>query len=325
MLETEKAVRDYLEDCGSGPVTITQCEVVKLNDETVHGLTLTPEGKHAGWTLYFDDLYFRYEDGEPAESLMEEASYRCAEGMEFELPAEPENIDLSFESVRDRLTVRLVGVRQNMRYMKGRPYIDVGCGLALIAVINRERDTQSEWTLSVTDELLKNEIRCSREELLTAAMENTVRIEPPVLAYLSDCVRSGYIRQFRVRNYLDETEDRPEDIREALVLTNRSTMFGAAALFYPGVAEKIAEILGCGFYVLPSSLHEVIVVADAAEPDIPGMMHTVHEANATVLERCDLLSDNIFHFDPASGVFSIVRDAGTDCTGEKAASGRSIA
>ena len=325
MLEAEKAALDYFCRQGLNGVNITQCEVVKLNDETLHGLSLTPEGEHAGWTLYFDDLYERYERGESVEDLLEEGACRCMEVMDYELPAEPDRMNLSFEAIRERLSVRLVGVRKNMRYMKGRPYIDVGCGLALIAVINSEREITSEWALSVTDDLLRNEIRCSREELLTAALDNTVRIEPPVLSALSDSVYSNYIRQFRVRNYLEEDSGEPEDVRAAFVLTNRSAFFGAAVLFYPGVMEKIASIFCCGFYVLPSSLHEVIIIPDAAGADIPGMIHTVHEANATVVDRCDVLSDNVFHYDPEECELRIIREETPGCVRERGRTGKSIA
>lgn len=308
MLEAEKAALDYFCRQGLNGVNITQCEVVKLNDETLHGLSLTPDGEHAGWTLYFDDLYERYERGEPLEALLEEGACRCMEVMDYELPAEPDRMNLSFEAIRERLSVRLVGVRKNMRYMKGRPYIDVGCGLALISVINSERNVTSEWALSVTDELLRNEIRCGREELLTAALDNTVRIEPPVLTTLSECVYSNYVRRFRVNNYLEETTDRPEDVKAAFMLTNKSAFFGSAVLFYPGVMEKIASLFGCGYYVLPSSIHEVMIIPDAAGPDVPGMFHTVHEANTTVVDHCDLLSDDIFHYDPEACGLKIVRE-----------------
>ncbi len=308
MLDTEKVVSEHFERKGLGDIKITQCEIVKLNDETLHGLNLTPEGQRAGWTLYFDDLYGRYENGESPAELLEEAAFRCEEVLDYELPAEPESLDLRFESIKDRLTVRLIGVRKNMRYMKGRPYIDVGCGLALISVINSERNVTSEWALSVTDELLRNEIRCGREELLTAALDNTVRIEPPVLTTLSECVYSNYVRRFRVNNYIEETTDRPEDVKAAFMLTNKSAFFGSAVLFYPGVMEKIASLFGCGYYVLPSSIHEVMIIPDAAGPDVPGMFHTVHEANTTVVDHCDLLSDDIFHYDPETCGLKIVRE-----------------
>ena len=325
MLEAESAVRDYFSKCDLGSIEVDQVEVVKANDTRLYGLRLVPKGAHAGWTVYLDDLYSRYEEGEAMDELLEEAAYRCEDGLEFEIPAEPNAMDLSFEKIRDRLSVRLLGIRNNMTYMAGRPYIDVGCGLALIPVINCERNVASEWVLAVTEDLLRSMIGCSREELLSAALENTVNLEPPVLMSLSDYVYSNFVRPVTVQNYLADPEMPPEKRKGALMLTNSSTFFGAAVLYYPGLREKIAALLGCGYYVLPSSVHEVMIIPDDAEPDLTQMKATVLEANASVVDRSELLSDNVMHYDPEKCELSIVRDDYSGMVRERSGHGRSIA
>lgn len=306
LLKTETAAHGYLEKKGAGKINIERVEIVKANDTRVHGLRLSHEGDCAGWNVYLDDLYERYHEGECLDILLKEAACRCEEGLGFRAPVSPDDMRLDFDSIRNRLSVRLLGVAHNMSYMDGKPYIDTGCGLALIATIGCDSDGSGGWFLSVTDELLRNEIRTSREELLTAALENAVKTEPPVLVSLEDYVRANYGNPVSVQNFLEEPYIDEYRRCRALMLSNESMFFGAAALFYPGVTERIAEILRCGYYVLPSSVHEVMIISDAAEPDVRGMVETVKEANRTVVSRSDLLSDYVLRYDTAAKKLSVV-------------------
>lgn len=325
MLEAKLATEACLGDEIAGELDITQTEIVKANDTRVHGLRISADGGVSGWNIYIDDLYERYEGGEPIEMLLAEVVNRCEDGLSAEVPVHPQRMDLRLESIRDRLTVRLLGVRNNMSYMSGRPYIDVGCGLALIAVINCDRSITSEWVLAVTDELLRSEIGCTREELLTAALENTAEIEAPMLISLSAYVYSNYVRPVHICNYLTEERADEEAMTGAFMLTNESTFFGAAVLFYPGVMEKIASVLGCPYYVLPSSVHELMIIPESAEPDVQKMKETVREANTSVVDRSEILSDNIFYYDTEKCELVIVRDSMADAVRERDRKDRSIA
>lgn len=333
MLEAGNAVREYFGECDRGVIDVESTEVVKLNDVRLYGLKLISEGANAGWTVYIDDLYRRYEEGEPLELLMDIAVSRCEESLMMEMPVVPHALKVDFETIRDRLTVRLLGIRNNMSYLAGKPYIDAGCGLALIAVINCEPGVMSEWVLVATDDLLRTEIRCGREELLTAALENTAAIEPPLLVRLSDYVYLNYLNAHYEKyagsqtftNYMENPEAYSRTDEGALMLTNASAYFGSAALFYPGVQERIAEILGCGYYVLPSSVHEVMIIPDELSPGIREMKSTVLEANRYVVDREEQLSDDIYHYDPEKSSLSIVRSHMPEIAMERPHMGKSIA
>ena len=80
------------------------------------------------------------------------------------------------------------------------------------------------------------------------------------------------------------------------VLTNTTGSLGAAALFYPDVKEKAGELLGGDYYILPSSTHEVILVPDSADIDAKNLCDMVKQANRTVVEPNDILSDNVYHY-----------------------------
>jgi hypothetical protein len=84
------------------------------------------------------------------------------------------------------------------------------------------------------------------------------------------------------------------------VLTNTSGSLGAAALFYPDVKDKAAELIGSDYYILPSSTHEVILVPDSAGINPKELCEMVKQANRTVVDEKDILSDNVYHYDKDS-------------------------
>ena len=328
VMEAGEALRDFFEGTGVDYIKVEESEIVKANDARMHSLRIRYEDDFIGRAVYLDDLYERYENGEEFESLIGEAVERCLDSLEFEMPILPAGDELGFENVRDKLSVRLFSVRNNVSFMADRPYIDVGCGLAMTVVIGSERSAASEWVINVTNSLLETEIHCTKETLLTAALANSVEIEPAVLMPLSYFVYRNYMEAagggVPNLNLLEDDDLDRELLGVPLMLTNRSTVFGASALFYPGVMERIANLLEGGYYVLPSSVHELIIISETLNPDLAEMQRTVREANETVVERADLLSDNLFHYDPAKEELEVVRDEVIGCVRDRSVN-RSIA
>ena len=83
------------------------------------------------------------------------------------------------------------------------------------------------------------------------------------------------------------------------VLSNRQQLNGAACMLYPGVLDQIAAQMGCGFYILPSSVHEVILLPDRGEEDPGSLKSMVVQVNRTQVPREDILTDSLYCFDPA--------------------------
>ncbi|SFO41948.1 hypothetical protein SAMN05216515_1517 [Eubacterium pyruvativorans] len=96
-------------------------------------------------------------------------------------------------------------------------------------------------------------------------------------------------------------------IETIYLISSRSRQFGAAAFFYPGVKEQAADILGEGYTVLPSSLHEVLLVPDSSQIPVRDLQNMVKETNRSQVEPKDILSDNIYHFDNFQGKLSTIQ------------------
>lgn len=72
-------------------------------------------------------------------------------------------------------------------------------------------------------------------------------------------------------------------------------------IMHQDVLDKIGELLGQDYYVLPSSLHEVLITI-AEEKDVRTLQEMVHEINETQVDAEDLLSDKVQFYDTTTHV-----------------------
>ena len=286
--EMKTEVRKYLPDDVKEDIIIDDVEVVKMNDQKLHGLTFRIPGSDAAPTMYVDDMYRAYEDGADVSVLagnltgMYEASRNAVK---------PPEVDLSYDAVKDNLTVRLLEKKRNIEFLSSMPYVSVGHGLAVIADINMDQGRGGEWRIAVNNGVLES-LGVDKDQLFADAMASAVIYDPPVLTDMSNALFSPE----RI-NLLEMGEPiAPEEVGGMYVLTNESGSLGAATLFYPDVKEKAAELLGTDYYILPSSCHEVILVPDTAGIEAKDLCDMVKQANRTVVEEKDILSDNVYHY-----------------------------
>lgn len=280
---------DFLPDEIAEGLILDDVEVAKMNDQKLHGLTFRPKGSDAAPTIYIDDLYERHENGEDLGFLLVDLANRY-EGARH--APTPPDIDLSWEKVRDSMTVRLLEKNRNVDFLSNMPYVDVGNGLAMTADINMPGDMVGEWRIAVNHSVM-DQLGVDRHELFAQAMASSILCDPATLTDMGQALFSP-----GKENLLDRTEPLDQaDVGAMYVLTTESGNLGASALFYPDVKEKAAELLGCGFYVLPSSTHETILVPDSAGIDEKELCSMVKQANRAVVEPKDVLSDNVYHYD----------------------------
>lgn len=301
----KNAVTGCLRASGFDNVIVEETDAVKANDTRYYGLNLRERGSIIGRAIYIDDLYDRYLEGEDLKELLDEVCKRCVQCMYIEPPEHVSGYCDALKDYRERLSLRLLSKEANIEYLEDKPYIDAGNGLALVATINCDKSITSEWRMPVTNDLLDT-LECDAETLLTDAMKNTMDMEPAALMSLKALVDS------RMNNEIDQE---PEnylscqtgnlDTDEVYVLSNESMYQGAAALFYPGIMQKTSSVLGCGYFVIPSSVHEIMIIPDDMGASEYGLKMMLESGNRDVIDDDDILSYDVYHYDPESQELSI--------------------
>ena len=84
-----------------------------------------------------------------------------------------------------------------------------------------------------------------------------------------------------------------------LVLTSAIGIFGAAAMFYPHVLREAAMRVGKSFFILPSSVHEVLLLPDHGEHDARELHEMVAAINRSEVAEQDVLTDSVYYYDAA--------------------------
>ena len=108
---------------------------------------------------------------------------------------------------------------------------------------------------------------------------------------------------------IDAAEVSQDDVM--FVATNRYGSWGANALLDEGAMERAKDIIGGDFYIIPSSIHELIFIKkDGADSEeLKNFKDMVLFVNETQVEEKDRLSNNIYEYDSKSKTFKIAGDA----------------
>ena len=114
------------------------------------------------------------------------------------------------------------------------------------------------------------------------ARDNTQKILPVKFVEIGEILEEcGYESEQDVRMY---------------VLTNEENYFGASAIIFDSILEKISILLKDDFWILPSSIHECIIVPADCTMSAEGMRDLVREVNQAEVAPQDYLSDEIYYY-----------------------------
>ena len=90
------------------------------------------------------------------------------------------------------------------------------------------------------------------------------------------------------------------------ILTNRRKCFGAAEILDKKTLRMVADQVGDGFIVLPSSVHETIVLPSKEEAEYGRLADMVQAVNDTMVEAEERLSNHVYVYSRDEEMLKIV-------------------
>lgn len=90
--------------------------------------------------------------------------------------------------------------------------------------------------------------------------------------------------------------------RTFYVLTNIHRMFGASAMLQQDVLKEFAEKSGGGFYIIPSSVHEVLLVPESLGILPSELKEMLTDVNSSIVKPEEILDEDIYHYSEADGL-----------------------
>lgn len=267
-------------------------EVRKNNGIFLHGLLILSKGQTVAPTIYLEHFLEDYESGLPFEDVVDRllAVYRR--------DAPPEKIEMdffrTFENVRDRICYRLIGRKGNGELLKEIPYIEF-LDLAICFYYAYHGEKLGDGTVLIYNSHMEM-WETNAMELFGLAGRNTRRLFP------WECRELEEILEEDLDSGDGAMTEGPMDAPYGIpmkVLTNRKRTHGAACILYPGVLDKMARRIGSDFFILPSSLHEVILLPDKGNEDSEVLKGIIREVNSTQVAPEEVLSDTLYRYDRA--------------------------
>ena len=194
-----------------------------------------------------------------------------------------------FKEINKEIYYRLVNYEANREMLARYPHIKV-LDLAALFYYRQKKGFKEEAPVFIGIKQLR-EWRLSAEELYELAKENTVKSLPPIFRTIEQIISDiAYEEDLAIA-----CEEEPCD--QMYVLTNKEKYFGAGCVLYPGVLRSIFEKLRSGFFVLPSSIHECIVMPDLGGVNAINLRSLVAEMNQQFLETEEVLSNQVYRYD----------------------------
>ena len=144
----------------------------------------------------------------------------------------------------------------------------------------------------ITEEQLHNDAMASSQQLLPVHLVSLAEMMGQMMGMDADMVRP--------------TMDEPQ----LMVLTNEQALHGAGVLFYPDMMDTIADYFGSDYFVLPSSIHEVLLLPDDGTVDPDVLENMVQDVNMAAVAPEERLSDHAYHYDAKDHVLEKVETYG---------------
>ena len=238
--------------------------------------------------IYLEKYYEDYQRGKELQEIVEEVLKMYKSAMKDINPKNLERLE-EWTNIKERLALRIVSKERNQKELYNLVYEDV-CDLVAIATICVERNGEGVKSILITQDLARK-WNVSNEEILAAAKENTATLFPPKIQDLYEFV------QDMVDISREELSQGRKNFPDLQILTNDLCINGATVILYDSFMKEVYEHLGGKFIILPSSVHEVLVVPLEDSVYIPYLQEVVESINQRFVAEDEILSDNVYMYD----------------------------
>lgn len=297
-------IKEYLpEDYRDAEVNILENR--KLNTNYT-GLTVTREGDTLAPTINLNNLFDSYSK-HPEHSIT-----AVMQEVASVIQHTPETFDIGrimdYDRVKKNLFMRLSAAEKNKDLLEHAPHIRKE-DLAITFHIMLDQSDKGTATTMINDNIMKA-YGIDLDQLYQDALVNSPVICPAQIENMGEALSRMMIEDMKSAGAPPEViQEMEKDLKESnkdnsmTIITNDRLVDGASAIFYPGVMDLVGERLQGDYFILPSSVHETLVVPDDGRVSLQELTDMVKEVNMTQVNPEDQLTDQVYHYDIADHVF----------------------
>ena len=255
-------------------------DVMKNNGVVLRGITLMQDDSNISPTIYLNPYYDAYENGDTTLGTVIDEVIDTYERNKINRSIDMKFF-LNYETVRSRIIFKLINTEKNRELLRDVPYIPFhDLSIVFQCLVSEERFGNASILIhNVHLQLWKVNAR----ELYECALENT-----PLLQGYEEMKALGGIDD-------EEIEDMQQEV-PMYVLSNKSRINGASCILYKDILKDFAMVVDKDLYVLPSSIHEVILLPSDGTQESEQLKEMVREINQSQVEKEEVLSDSVYYY-----------------------------
>ncbi|SFP95638.1 hypothetical protein SAMN02910358_00259 [Lachnospiraceae bacterium XBB1006] len=192
----------------------------------------------------------------------------------------------SYEDVKDYIILKVIGQSTNRDLLETIPFYpltDLAIAFSIFVPV-KEKDY---GTIQITNAMMQT-WGVTKADLYRQAQVNSPRLLPKRIHSMH-----SFLARYEAAH--------PTPPHSMYILTNHSELCGASCLAYEHLLADISERFSSSFYILPSSIHECILIPASDPSRLDELTKTVQEVNETVLDPTDILSDHAYYYDRTTG------------------------
>ena len=324
--EFTEDIRERVEDLIQEDVPeciVTVRNVVKNNGVKRKALSFVVKEEKATPTIYLREFYEDYREGRDLDDICEEIIDTYKRGLSrFQKEIDVDDFT-NYDKVKDQIFLKLVNQEMNQKLLRDVPwreYLD----LAVVYYVAVSTDECSATVLIHTEHLEHWGI--TEKELYDKAWENTLDKKKAEILRMIDVIKDMIIERITgssdilaedveydgktkqdVEQMVNEEIEKVERQKtmDMYILTNDTKTNGAVCMMYPNVLKDFAEDKGFDLFIIPSSIHEVLLVPKKSG-SAKRLNEILNDVNKNSLDSVEILSNKIYSYDREEDNLKIV-------------------
>ncbi len=269
--------------------------VTKNNNLRLTGLTIRSVDKNISPTIYLEHFYQNYMDGDDMSEVLERIA-------DIRIKSDVNEFDVGqvsdFDRVQSRLVPKLINKAWNEQLLAERPYKEIA-DLAVVYQISLGSDFGGNASVTVTNQLL-SQWGVDIDTVHELAVQNMLNLYPSTLEPMSKVLAAMMGEETAEMLMVGCPED-----EMIWVISNQERANGGAAVLDVKLMETIAEKFGEEFYLIPSSIHEWLLVRCSEGMDASMIGQMIQEVNAEQVSQDERLSDHPYRYSIEEGLLPV--------------------
>lgn len=270
-----------------GNVSLRLTKQMKSNGQMKYGIVFENPVTNTSPTIYLEEYYEFYQATEDLNTVID-----LVAGLYQSLPAiqVDEKKLLDYSAAKSRIIMKLVNTEKNRTFLETAPHIPFQ-DLSIVYHYLIGKSDRMLLSMPVNDEVLK-EWGVDTLELHQQALANYNRLLPIKFANLNQhLLDRGFLKS---KYYAAISDNDPN--KDMYFLTNEYFSCGAVLMTCKNLMDEIADFFKEDFYIIPSSIHEVILFPRSKAPSKKELDRLIQKVNQEYLDPEEYLSDHAYYY-----------------------------